>query len=134
MQDVWSSTDGSTHTVTLQGTLAKGKIGKAVDVVDLAAGLNETIDYRATVSLLTRNIEVKGGYDEVYDYISGVGPDLTDYGGTIRTYQAYSEDKEGWDDTMAGYEVLGQYHYPEGTISMLNYVRFRAMGKQVSYT
>jgi hypothetical protein len=54
------------------------------------------LDGRATVSLLTRNVEVRGGYDADFDYLSGVGPDLTDYGGTIRLWEAWQEDKDGW--------------------------------------
>ena len=117
-------------TIYLVDDLASGKIGTTVDVVDSDANLDVTIDGRATVSLLSRNIEFLGGYDLTYDYISGVGPDLTDYGATIRVFEAFSEDKAGWAAGMAGYELYGQYFYPEGTVSALKYVRFRGAGKQ----
>jgi cysteine-rich repeat protein len=118
-------------TVFLTGTLAKNKIGTLAYIADEGRGLvNTTLDGRATVSHLTRNIEVRGGYDLTYDYISGVGPDLTDYGATIRLQEAWEEAKDGWDDSMVGYELYGVYYYPDGYISNLNYVRFRGTGKQ----
>ena len=79
------------------GVLATPKIGTTVEVEDQASNLGRTVlDGRATVSLLTRNVEIRGGYDNDFDYISGVGPDLTDYGGTIRLWDAWQEDKDGW--------------------------------------
>ena len=79
------------------GVLASARIGTTVEVEDEATNLNRTVlDGRATVSLLTRNVEIRGGYDNDFDYISGVGPDLTDYGGTIRLWDAWQEDKDGW--------------------------------------
>lgn len=79
------------------GVLATSKIGTTVEIEDQANNLQATIlDGRATVSLLTRNVEIRGGYDANFDYISGVGPDLTDYGGTIRLWDAWQEDKDGW--------------------------------------
>jgi hypothetical protein len=72
-------------------------VGTTVEIEDAASGLPRTVlDGRATVSLLTRNVEVRGGYDADFDYLSGVGPDLTDYGGTIRLWEAWQEDKDGW--------------------------------------
>ena len=88
------------------------------------------VDGRSTISLLSRNIEIRGGYDTTYDYISGVGPDLTDYGATIHVLGGYYEDKDGWDFTDPGYEVYGRWWFPEGTISALSWVRFRGCGKQ----
>lgn len=79
------------------GVLATPKIGTTVEIEDEANNLKPTVlDGRATVSLLTRNVEIRGGYDANFDYISGVGPDLTDYGGTIRLWDAWQEDKDGW--------------------------------------
>jgi cysteine-rich repeat protein len=118
-------------TVFLTGTLAKNKIGTLAYIADEGRGLvNTTLDGRATVSHLTRNIEVRGGYDLTYDYISGVGPDLTDYGATIRLREPYKEAKDGWDDSMVGYDLYGVYSYGQGYFSNLNYVRFRGTGKQ----
>jgi len=79
------------------GVLATPKIGTTVEVEDQASNLDRTVlDGRATVSLLSRNVEIRGGYDSTYDYISGVGPDLSNYGGTIRLWDAWQEDKDGW--------------------------------------
>jgi hypothetical protein len=87
----------STTSRTGLDVLATSKIGTFVEVEDQANNLDRTVlDGRATVSLLTRNVEIRGGYDNDFDYISGVGPDLTDYGGTIRLWGAWQEDKDGW--------------------------------------
>jgi hypothetical protein len=83
----------SGSTITLASALAAARIGTTLLVEDASSGLSEVLDGRATVSLLTRNIEIRGGWDSVYDYLSGVGPALTDYGGTIRLYEAYEEAK-----------------------------------------
>ena len=118
-------------TIYLVGALAKAKIGTTISIADEISGLGETtLDGRSTVSLLSRNIEIRGGYNLDYDYISGVGPDLTDYGVTIRLQEAYSELREGWDKTMVGYETYGTFYYPAGFFSNLHWVRFRAAGKQ----
>ena len=69
---------------------------------DSSSGLDIEVDGRATMSNLARNIEVVGGYDPKYDFISGVGPDLTDYGATIRLQGSYKEAKKGWKEDMAG--------------------------------
>ena len=76
--------------------------------------LNVTLDGRATVSLLSRNIEVRGGFTREYDAISGVGPLLTNYGATIRLWGAWNQAKPGWDETMFGYEEFGVIRYPAG--------------------
>jgi hypothetical protein len=110
--------------VELNLPLGSGKIGTTVSLPD-----GTLLDGRATVSLLSRNIEIRGGYDLDYDYISGVGPDLTDYGVTIRTQSAYEEVRNGWDETMAGFDVFGKFYYPAGSVTNMNYVRFRAAGK-----
>ncbi len=115
--------------LTLSEPLKGSKIGKTVIVEDPAKGVHEVLDGRATVSLLSRNIEVRGGYNLDYDYISGVGPDLTDYGATIRLWEAYEEVRDGWDESMVGFELFGKFKYPDGRISNLKYVRFRAAGK-----
>jgi len=121
------SADG--RTVHLSDELASSKIGTTSSVVE-SSGKVTVLDGRATVSLLSRNIEIRGGYDADYDYISGVGPDLTDYGVTIRTREAYSVEVPGWDSTMAGYDLYGVLAFPAGFISGLHWVRFRAAGKQ----
>ena len=121
------------RTVTLSGPLAHAKVGTTVTVpADPANGLagDTVLDGRATVSLLERNVEIRGGYDLDYDYISGVGPDLTDYGVTIRTQGAYSEVRPGWDETMAGFDLYGVDNFPAGWVGGLSYVRFRGAGKQ----
>ena len=122
------SSDGMT--LTFSSSLASSKIGTATAVSDAGAGLAEAIDGRAWVSLLSRNIEVRGGYHAVYDYVSGVGPDLTDYGATIRTQGAFDEAKAGWTKDMVGYEVFGVNRYPDGQVLNMAYVRFVSCGKQ----
>ena len=114
--------------VTLAEPLARSKIGERAEVA--SAGLNASLDGRATVSLLSRNVEVRGGFEPAYDYLSGVGPDLTDYGATVRLWAAYSEPKPGWQSDMVGYSLYGQNLYPAGSIASLKYVRFRHCGKQ----
>jgi len=113
-------------TVHLTKGLASAKVGSTVTVEDALRGLKPTVlDGRATVSLLSRNVEIRGGYDVDYDYISGVGPDLTDYGATIRLQEAYSEVREGWTEDMAGFDTIGTFYYPDGWVEGLHYVRFR---------
>jgi hypothetical protein len=119
-----ASVSSSGTVVALSAPLAAGRVGTTVALPD-----GTLLDGRATVSLLSRNVEIRGGYDQAYDYISGVGPDLTDYGVTIRTQFAYEEVREGWDDTMAGFDLYGKFYYPDGVISNMNFVRFRAAGK-----
>ena len=111
------------RTLTLQYPLAKDKIGE----VAMAAG--HTVDMRATVSLLSRNIEVRGGTHFYYDWISSIGPFDTQYGATIMTYKSYEEDRPGWDETMVGYEVYGKVTIPAGFISNFRWLRMRYAGK-----
>jgi hypothetical protein len=111
--------EGTRTLLTLALPLEGSKIGRVVSLLDASKGLSEVLDGRATVSLLSRNIEVRGGYDLDYDYMSGVGPDLTDYGATIRLWEAYTEVRDGWSEDMVGFDLFGQFHYPSGYISNL---------------
>jgi len=113
--------------LTLDKPLGANKIGTRQTVVaneargNNGAGLGNhdriltvTLDGRATVSLLSRNIEVRGGFNKEYDAISGVGPLLTNYGATIRLWGAWQQVRPGWDETMFGYEEYGVVRHPAG--------------------
>ena len=114
--------------VTLLTPLTSNHIGTTVS---LNLDSEDIIfDGRSTVSLLSRNIEIRGGYDLTYDYISGVGPEATEYGATVHLLNGYYEPKPGWHYTDSGYDMFGRWWFPAGEISSMSWVRFRACGKQ----
>ena len=97
--------------VTLDGGgLATAKIGEAVETGAAWAGAEAAgiqgagggamVDMRAFVTLLSRNVEFRGGDEYPWDWRAPIGPHKTQYGATIRLNDAYEEERPGWDSSM----------------------------------
>ena len=122
------SLDGCT--LTLEAPLAYAKIGDRVEVpIGYGDAASVEVDMRATVSLLSRNVEIRGGDEYPWDWVSPVGPHETQYGATLRIQDAFEEPRPGWDETMVGFEIYGKVAVPMGTVSNLKYMRFKHTGK-----